>query len=171
MELVYQTFTTKEKIKTVCLDIIALAVIYFVPAFAHNFQIPIYLAEPLRIILVLSVLHTRKENAYILALTLPLFSYLISGHPIFFKMLIVMFELTLNVWLFLDLSKRMNNIIFPMFLSIVVSKVFYYTFQFLFISLNLLNIDQIDHPIFPQVIVTLVFSIYAVLILRKKRLD
>jgi len=168
MEIVFQKVSTNEKIKIILLDIIALAVVFLVPAFAHKFSFPLYLAEPLRIMLVLAILHTRKENAYLLALSLPLVSYLISGHPVFFKMLIIEVELIFNVWLFIDLLKRFNSLFLPMFVSIIVSKVVYYIIQFLFLHYGLLTIGEIEHALLPQIIMIVIFSIYSYIILRKK---
>jgi len=151
---------SNEKIKSIILDIFALTAIYFMPTIAHMFSLPVYLIEPLRIILVLSIVHTNKANAYILALSMPLFSFLVSGHPVFFKMLMISGELALNVWLFFFISKRVSNKFVSMFGSIVISKLFYYVVQFIFISAALLTAEEVEHPIIPQIIVSVVLSAY-----------
>ena len=97
---------SKLNTKSIVLDIFALAFIYFVPTISHLLNIPLYLIEPMRIMLILAIVHTSKKNAYIIALTLPLFSFLVSAHPNIFKVLLITAELVLNVWLFFELSKK-----------------------------------------------------------------
>ncbi|MDY0202455.1 MAG: hypothetical protein RBR40_15895, partial [Tenuifilaceae bacterium] len=68
--------TTRKTIAYVLFDIFALAFIYLIPTISHMLSFPLYLIEPMRIALVLALVHTTKRNAYIIALTLPLFSFL-----------------------------------------------------------------------------------------------
>jgi hypothetical protein len=158
----------KERQRIVILDLIALAIVYLVPSVSHLFSVPLYLAEPLRVFVILSLIHTRKENAFILALTLPLFSFLISGHPIMLKMLIIIFELGLNAFLFIVLTKRLNNVFLSMLLSIALSKMFFYGVQYLFITATWIDPAMVEHPIVPQIVLTIALSLYAILILQKK---
>jgi hypothetical protein len=157
----------KERQKIVILDLMALAIIYLIPSVSHLLSFPLYLAEPLRVMVILSLIHTRKENAFILAVTLPLFSFLISGHPIMLKMLIIIFELGLNAFLFLILTKKMN-IFLSMLMSIALSKVFFYAIQYLFISATWIDPAMVEHPIVPQIVVTVVLSGYGWLMMKKK---
>lgn len=157
----------KERQKIVILDLIAVAIVYLVPTVSHLFSVPLYLAEPLRVFVILSLIHTRKENAFILAFTLPLFSFLISGHPIMLKMLIIIFELALNALLFIILTKR-TNIFLSMLLSIALSKLFFYGVQYLFISAGMIDASMVEHPLIPQIVVTLVMSGYGYLMMREK---
>ena len=69
--------------RSVLLDAIGLVFVYFIPSISHVLNVPIYLVEPMRIMVILAIAHTTQRNAYILALTLPLFSYFISAHPVF----------------------------------------------------------------------------------------
>lgn len=68
-------------LRAVLIDIIALAFIYSIPALSHMLSLPVYLIEPMRLMLIIAMVHSNKTNAYIIALTMPLFSYLVSGHP------------------------------------------------------------------------------------------
>ena len=156
-----------ERQKIVILDLIALAIVYLVPTVSHLFSVPLYLAEPLRVFVILSLIHTKKENAFILALTLPLFSFLISGHPILLKMLIIIFELGLNVLLFIVLTKKLNNVFLSMLLSIALSKMFFYGVQYMFISVTWIDPAMVEHPLIPQIVVTVLMSGYGYLMLRK----
>lgn len=157
-------------IKSIILDIFALAFIYFVPTISHLLNIPIYLVEPMRIMLILAIAHTTKKNAYIIALTLPLFSFLISSHPNIFKVLLITAELVLNVWLYFELSKKTNQFV-AMLSSILISKVFYYLLKFSLISFAVLQTGLISTPIYLQLITSLVFSGYLFFVIRRNRIN
>lgn len=159
---------TKLNVKSIVLDILALAFIYFVPTISHLLNIPLYLVEPMRIMLILALAHTSKKNAYLLALTLPLFSFLISSHPNIFKVLLITLELMLNVWLFYKLSTKVNNFI-AIFSSIIISKVVYYLLKFGLISFAVLQTGLISTPLYLQLITTVVFSGYLFFVLRKNQ--
>jgi hypothetical protein len=161
--------STRVDYKSIIFDILALAFIYFVPALSHLFNIPIYLVEPMRIMLILAMVHTTKTNAYLIALTLPLFSFLISSHPNVFKGLIMTSELLLNVWLFFEISKRLSNKFVAMLSAIVVSKLVYYLLKFGLISFAVLESGLISTPIYLQVITSIIFSGYVFLLLRRKK--
>ncbi len=161
---------SKLNTKSIILDICALAFIYFVPTISHLLNIPIYLVEPMRIMLILAIAHTSKKNAYIIALTLPLFSFLISSHPNIFKVLIITAELVMNVWLFYELSKRTNQFV-AMLSSILLSKVFYYLIKFSLISFAVLQTGLFSTPIYLQLITSVVFSGYLFFIVRRNQMN
>lgn len=161
---------SKLNTRSIVIDILALAFIYFVPTISHLLNVPIYLVEPMRIMLILAIAHTTKKNAYIIALTLPLFSFLISSHPNIFKAVIMTMELVLNVWLFYELAKRANQFV-AMLSSIVLSKIFYYLLKFGLISFAVLQTDLISTPIYLQVITSLVFSGYLFFIIRRNQIN
>ena len=141
-------------------DVSALAFIYLVPSISHLINMPVYLIEPMRLMLILALVHTNSKNAYILALTMPLFSLIISGHPALPKMILIDIKLSLNVFLFYALAKYMK-IVFPAILiSIVSSKIIYYLLKFILINLAVINTELISTPILVQVITTVLFSFY-----------
>ncbi|MGA2297527.1 MAG: hypothetical protein ABSG15_08280 [FCB group bacterium] len=157
------------KIRSIILDILALTAIYFIPTLSHLFSFPVYLIEPLRVFIILSIVYTNKTNAYILALTMPLFSFIVAGHPVFFKMLIICAELSLNIWLFFIISEKIQNKFLSMLLSIIGSKLFYYLIQFIFIKVSLLTLQEVEHPILPQFIVTIGLSLFMLISLGKNK--
>jgi hypothetical protein len=154
-------FNIKSNIGYILFDIIALAFIYFVPTISHMLNFPLYLIEPMRIALILALVHTTKQNAYIIAITLPLFSYLVSAHPVFYKMMLISGELVLNVWLFHFILGRSKNAFVSILGSIILSKAVYYLSKFLIIVL-IINSSEIIIAIqlYIQGITTLVFSGY-----------
>ena len=148
------------KIRTVVFDLLALLAIYLVPAVSHLLSFPVYYLEPMRIMLILAIVHTSRKNAYLIALTLPLFSMLISAHPSLVKTSLITGELLLNVWLFFLLSEKLSNKTLSIFLSIVVSKIFYYLVKFLLVTSALISGDLIATPIYIQIIMLFVLSGY-----------
>jgi len=158
----------REKIKNIIFDIVALAFIYFVPTISHYLSVPLYLIEPMRLMLVLAMVHTNKRNAYIITFTLPVFSLLMSGHPVAIKAAIMTMELVLNVWLFFTLSKKWRNTFAVMLLSIVLSKLAYYILKFGLISFAVFDTQLISTPIYLQVITSVVFSAYLFLLFKRK---
>jgi len=158
---------TRPRLVTILLDLGALAFIYFVPAISHLLAFPLYLIEPMRIMLIIAIAHTSKKNAYLLALTLPVFSFAVSGHPAFLKSLLISLELAVNVWLFFTLSGYIKNKFATMALAIVASKLFYYLLKFGLLSLALMTGTLVSIPIHIQVIVTLVLCTYIYLVMRK----
>jgi hypothetical protein len=149
-----------QKIKNIVFDLIALLAIYLVPAVSHLLSFPVYYLEPMRIMLILAIVHTSRKNAYLIALTLPLFSMLISAHPSLVKTSLITGELLLNVWLFFLLSEKLSNKTLSIFLSIVVSKIFYYLVKFLLVTSALISGDLIATPIYIQIIMLFVLSGY-----------
>jgi len=141
-------------------DLVALFAIYLVPAVSHLLSFPVYYLEPMRIMLILSVVHTSRKNAYLIALTLPLFSLLISAHPSLFKTSLITGELLLNVWLFFFLSEKLSNKTLSIFLSIIASKIFYYLVKFLLITTALISGDLISTPMYIQILMVIIFSGY-----------
>ncbi len=105
------------KIKSIVFDLMALLFIYLVPAISHLLSFPVYYLEPMRIMLILAIVHTTRKNAYLIALTLPLFSLLISAHPSLIKTSLVTGELLLNVWLFFFISEKLSNKSLSIFLA------------------------------------------------------
>ena len=160
---------SREKIKIALLDTLAIALVYFIPSLSHLFSFPLYILEPMRIMLILALVHTRKENAYIIALTLPIFSFVVSGHPNELKLLLIMGELTLNVWLFFFLVKNLKNRFLIALFSIIVSKSVYYLAKYALISLALFEGELYSTPLWLQGVMTVVFSVYIFLFFKKDK--
>jgi hypothetical protein len=141
-------------------DAAALALIFFIPAFSHLLSIPVYLFEPMRIILVIAMIHTNRKNAIILAVTMPLVSFVFSGHPVIIKSLVMSAELLTNVLLFFYFKKIIKNPFLVVFLSIIFSKLFYYLIKYILIRTVLLSSGLVSTPVFFQVLITCILSAY-----------
>lgn len=159
----------KPAVKGALIDLTAVLLIYFTPAFSHLINLPVYLIEPVRLMLILSIAHSSKTNTFILALTLPLFSHLISAHPVFLKTLLISFELVLFSFLFYELSKKFKSVFLVMFVSITAGKVFYYLFKYVLITSGLIQSELISTPVYLQLIVSVIFSVYVSIILNRNK--
>ena len=166
MEAILNGRISKSIIKSSVLDIFAITAIYLVPVLSHMFALPVYYIEPMRLMLILAIAHTTKKNAYLLALTLPIFSFLVSAHPVFLKTLLITGELLLMTWVYFSLSEKMTNKFSTMLISIGVSKIAYYILKFALLSAVLVEGSLISTPILIQIATTLLFSGY-IFLLRK----
>ncbi len=154
---------------TAITDIAALIFVGLVPAASHLFNVPIYFIEPMRIMLLLALLYSSRWNAYILAIVLPLFSFLVSGHPAPVKMMIIMAELVLNAWLFLQFYKNTKNAFLSTFGSIILSKLFCYAMYFILFSMAFVKAEAEITFIIAQVLLTLTLSSMVWIILKRSQ--
>jgi hypothetical protein len=162
-------YTLKDTLSLTIFDAMALVFIYLVPTISHFFSVPLYLIEPMRFALIIALVHTTKRNAYIIAITLPLFSFLVSTHPVFYKMMLITGELFLNVWLFYLIFNRTKNAFASIFSSIVLSKALYYLVKFTAITLILkTNESIVSTSLYIQAITTFAFSAYLTFIFWKR---
>ena len=160
MEKALSVIEIKSNIKTYLIDFFLLLSIYFLPAISHLFAFPIYYLDPMRIALVVALIYTSKKNAYIIALTLPLFSFIISSHPQILKSFLLSAELIINLSLFFLLKEKLKNLFASLFISIVISKVIYYSLKFVLIYFALLNDKLFSTPFYFQLISAILLSSY-----------
>ena len=87
-------------------DAVALLFVYLVPTLSHLTSLPFYMIDPMRGAVLGALLVSKDwKNGLVLALSLPLFSFAVSGHPVFPKCLLIAAELSVNVLLFVWLSR------------------------------------------------------------------
>ncbi len=164
-----QTAIEKKNYKTVVYDLLAFGVITFIPGLSHLTAIPFYLLEPMRIILLLSIVYTSRKNVYLLTIALPVFSFIISAHPVFAKSLLITSEMALNVFLFYFLLKFFKNSFLPAAISIFLSKSFYYSVKFILISTGIIASDLVSTPFMLQLTVGLSVSLFLFYFYEKER--
>ena len=158
MENISCLINSRELIKKSLIDLFLIAVIYFVPTFSHVLNFPLYLLDPMRVIVVLSIIFTSRNNSYLLALTLPLFSLILSSHPYFLKAVLITSELTLNIFLFYFLFKILNNYFWSMLASILFAKVYYYLIKSILISFGLIETNLVSTSLLIQLGIALFLS-------------
>lgn len=168
MENILTLKNTLAKYRSAVIDLLGLTVVYFTPAIAHLFSYPVYYLEPMRIFLVLSIVHTTKKNAYFLALTLPLFSFLVSAHPSLVKAALISGELLLNVFLFYLIFYRSGKVWAAIGGSIILSKISYYIFKYVLLTGGILTGSLISTPLLIQTVMVVVFSVYAIFLFKSE---
>ncbi|OGI11548.1 MAG: hypothetical protein A2Y40_08650 [Candidatus Margulisbacteria bacterium GWF2_35_9] len=156
--------------QTILIDFFALVFILLMPAVSHLTRFPIYLIEPMRIMLVVSIIFSSRYNAYALAIMLPLFSFLVSGHPAPVKMVIIIAELLINVWLFLRLAGYTKKSFIAMALAILISKVFCYLLYWMVLSWSFVVEESSLVFILAQLILTTVLSSFIGIVTTKRRI-
>jgi hypothetical protein len=154
-------------------DILVVAAVYFIPAFVHATNFPLYYFEPMRLLLFAAYLLSRNNtNAFFLALTIPLVSTIFPPHhPPFYKAVIMSLELFVNVACFVW---AVNKIKWPpfilFFISTVISKVFYYALKFIFIKQGLIEGKLVTTDILTQLITLSILSLLVAIFYRRKKL-
>ncbi len=161
-------FKTGNVRKSLILDIVALVIVFLTPEIGQYTHLPFWMIEPMRLMVIFSIAHSTKANSYLLALVLPVFSWAVSGHPEFFKMLVMTGEITVNVFLFYLLIRKINSAFQSMIISIALSKVLCYSIYLLFFSQMFIQEETEPTFLIAQVISTLVFSFYLFWVSRKK---
>ncbi len=161
-----KTISWNGHVKPALLDLTAVAFIYFLPAMSHLLGVKLYLIEPMRLMLILAMVHTNRNNAFLLAVTLPIFSFLISSHPVFVKTLLISAELVVNVALFFFLVNKIHKLP-AIFLSIWLSKIFYYGLKFIALELLLISGSLVGTPLLVQLATSAAFAIYLMVFFRQ----
>lgn len=156
------------KIRAIVFDLVALITIYLIPTFSHLFNFPFYYLDPMRLMVFLVIIHTKKKNAYFIAATLPVVSYFTSSHPVLIKSLSMSVELILNVWLFYKLQNKLSNNFIISAASIFISKLAYYIIKYFMILVSLISVSIISTPLYFQVFTLLIISIYSFVIIPQR---
>lgn len=141
-------------LKVLVLDMLSVLAVYTIPAISHMLAYPLYLFDPMRLIVLMGfMVYRNKWNSCTLALTLPLVSFILSGHPVAIKNGLIAVELLTNVLLLsFMLSRRFNSTV-SLVSSIFVSKLVYYGLKFGAISYGLLNAELVATDWIYQMIV------------------
>ena len=142
------------------IDLAIFLSLFALPSIVHLFPFPLYLIEPMRIALFTGYLLSRNTgNAIFLALAIPMFSFFTTGHPIFFKSILISFELVLNIWLFIWLFHRFKlSPLLSMILAILTSKLAYYAMKYALLQLTLIHGSWVSTGIQSQLVVLIVLS-------------
>lgn len=168
---VFALYLSSKRIKYIFVNLLIVGFIYLLPTISHLTAIPIYLFDPMRFTLIFAIFFTNRNNTLLIASTLPLISVLISSHPDLAKGLLISSELLLNVVLFYYLMKKLNTIFVAIFISIFISKLFYYLSKLFFIKVGFISGELISTPLWIQYIVIIAVSIFAGILFTKKKVN
>jgi hypothetical protein len=155
-------------VRSAVIDVLALTFIFLMPVISHLVPFPLYYIEPMRIMVILAMMHSHRNNAYILAFVLPLFAFAISTHPVFIKSLMIAIELVAMVGLFHVIRKYVPAVA-AIFSAIVLSKVLYYALKFGAV-MTLMPAEKLTGvPFGAQLVVTLALSLYVMFVFGKQK--
>lgn len=144
------------------IDAIVLGLAYIIPALSHLFSLPIYYLDPMKILLFLGWILSRNHyNAMFMAVTIPLFSMWVTGHPTLVKSTLISLELTVMMLVFLWLFRQKISVWISVFLSIVCSKIIYYLLKYVWLSVGWLDGNLISTPLGAQLGITILLTIIA----------
>ena len=157
--------------RVIATDILVLVLVYFIPAFSHLSPFPLYYLDPMRLLLFTGYLISRNNaNAYLLAVTIPLFSTLVTGHPPFYKAILISMELLVNIALLhYLLTKTKWHVILALFVSTIASKVIYYACKYIFIRTGLIEPGLITTSLWVQLFVIAGISLLFTLFFKKQQ--
>lgn len=150
--------------RALIIDITFVLAVVYLPSLSHLLAVPLYRLEPMRLLLILALPFAGRGNAYLLALILPLASFLTSGHPHPAKAVLITGELLANVWLFWWLMRRFSSSLGAMLGAITFSKLGYYLLKLALIQLAVLGPPLISTPLWLQGILAIAFSLYIFII-------
>jgi hypothetical protein len=159
--MITSNYNLTKAIQFILIDALMLVMVYFIPAASHLVPFPLYILDPMRIVLFLSLIFSRNiPNTLIIAATIPLFSSLSTGHPILAKSMIICCELVANILLMVFLFNKTSWHKLPVFfLSLIGSKVFYYIVKYIFIKLNIINVELVSTPLLLQFYTAIGFAV------------
>lgn len=165
----YRNISRNEVWAVFAVDLLLLLAIYLVPTISHVVGFPLYLFDPMRIAVLGSILLVNdKRNTYIMAVTLPLFSYMVAGHPILYKNLIIAIELLTNVFLFNYFAAHVKHIFSATFFSILISKLLYYALKYALVYYCLIKTALVDTNILIQLSVSVFISLFFSFVYKKQ---
>ena len=153
--------------KSLVTDILLLGVIYMLPTISHLLAFPLYLLDPMRVVIFASILLSASRlNSFILATTIPLFSFFVGGHPVFVKSLLIALELLANLALFWFFYKKGVNVFVTTFISIILSKVLYYILKASLLDAGLLKMELVSTSLIIQALVAVAISLLMALFMK-----
>lgn len=154
-----------KNISTILIDLLAILFIVFMGDIVRAIGYPLYILDPMRVMVFLAIAFTFRWNAYLLAFLLPLVSFILGGHPYFLKTALMMVELVLNVWLFFFLLKHIGMPLMSALMSIIFTKAMYYLFKYLFIKQLWISGDLLSTPLEMQIYTTFGISIFIAIVI------
>lgn len=139
--------------RIILIDAALLAGLYLVPSLSHLAALPLYKLEPMRIALLVALLFTNRANTFLLALTVPLASSWITGHPEPVKAMLIGIELCLLAASYLYLTgTRRVPVVLAMLIAILFGKIIYYALKSAALGAGWLDGRLVSTPVVTQLV-------------------
>lgn len=146
--------------KYILFDICALLVLGNIPAMSSTFSFPVYMFEPMRVLLYLAIAHTNRKNAYVLSVLFPLFSFVTASHPSLIKSGLLGIEMLLNLWIFYYLTGKKKDVFIASIAAIFIAKTVYYSLKFSALSTGAMTGSLMATPAGYQLAILILVSGY-----------
>jgi len=147
---------------------VSVVIMYLLPTLSHLTGLPLYQLEPMKLSVIFAIIFLDKRFSQFIAISVPIFSFLISGHPFLPKAIIIAFELIVFVKIFYYLNRKNQGLLVATLLSMVISKTVYYLMKYSVISAGLLKMNLLSTPIINQIVIIIAYSILVKFIYSEK---
>ncbi|MBT5268798.1 MAG: hypothetical protein HOL70_05060, partial [Candidatus Marinimicrobia bacterium] len=153
--------------RAVLTDVFVLSAFYLTTTFAHILSVPLYQLDPMKIIVLITVMYSNRGNALMIALSLPILSFMSTGHPVAPKFLLMAGELMIFATI---MSTYKSGHWIVLFSAILVSKLGYYLLKAAVIWMGWLNQDLFATDFKSQALALIILSaVFYFLISMKNR--
>ena len=150
--------------RVVLVDAMVLLSFYMTIVFAHVLPFPLYQLDPMKILVLVTVMYSTRWNSVTIAAVLPVLSFLSTGHPIFPKFLIMSMELMIFSWVMSFLIQKQSGAVMTFISAILVSKLAYYAIKAGAIGFGVLNQQLVSTELWVQLqAIILLGVIYAMI--------
>lgn len=144
--------TLRKHRKVLLIDVALLAAMYLLPSLSHLTALPLFMLEPMRVALIVALLFTNRANTYLIAITIPLASSVITGHPEPLKAALMCVEFSVLVAAYGHLARRIGIQTFAaLTAAILIGKLVYYALKSAALSAGLMTGSLISTPVGTQI--------------------
>ena len=112
--------------RTIALDLLLVGSFYGITSLSHLLAFPLYQFDPIKLFLLIMIAKSSRTNALVMALSLPLFATLTTGHPVFPKNLAMVVELVLFTGLLTEPRLKQLGKPVKFFIALTLSRLGYY---------------------------------------------
>ncbi|NQV49615.1 MAG: hypothetical protein HQ507_03920 [Candidatus Marinimicrobia bacterium] len=148
--------------RTLLTDVLVLLSFSLTLVVAHVLPFPLYKLDPMKILVLVTVIYSSRWNSLAIAAALPILSFLSTGHPVFPKFLIMSSELMVFAFVLGSFHTRQSKKIIGFLSAVLISKIFYYMVKGGAIALGYLDQSLISTDFHTQiqalVVLALVFG-------------
>lgn len=148
--------------RAIITDLLILGLFLLVLTYAHILPIPLYQLDPMKALLLVTIIYSSRGNAMLMAIFLPLLSFVSTGHPVAPKFLLISLELA--IFTSILTQQKDTGKINLLLGAVLLSKLGYYLLKASLIGLGWLEQSLFSTGIIPQLTaVVVLISIYLLL--------
>lgn len=137
---------------------------------SHSIGLPLYKLNPMHWAIYIVILFRKPSviSIIVLAFALPFTSFLLTGHPLVFKSLIMGVELSIYGVIFISVIKYLKlTLVFAFAISQVIGRIIYYGLKYILIKVDLIDSNLVSTSIIFQLVVFGILGIVLFLVDKK----